>query len=423
MLATLWLQTDLGMTKLTAASVSEIMDLAKPNKTKFYFDEDMTGFGMYRTPGGTGTFFVEFRPVAGGTKKRLKLGRVGILKAGEAREAARKAIAHAGLGKDLAKERTDQRASVTVKALAQDYIEEYVAVRKKESSAEFYRTMLRKHIEPRLGTTKAVALTRIEVQRAHTAMSKVARISANRAMKLLSAAYNWGAKNGYVPEGFNPASGVDLNEEEGRERFLTSEEMARLGEAMQEAETVGFPVNAGTSKHAPKGQRVKMHPSVTGAIRLYLLTGMRLREVLHLRWDEVDLERGLLFLPDSKTGRKTVVLSTPAVDILKSLPRIGIYVIAGESAGQEDEKPRADLKRPWAAITKRASLPGLRIHDLRHSFASVGAWSGLGLPVIGKLLGHSDSKTTARYAHVDVDSSRRAADAIASQIAAAMGGK
>ncbi len=408
--------------KITAATVAEVMASAAPNKTKFYFDDDLTGFGMYRTPGGTGTFFAEFRPLAGGSKKRLKLGRVGTLKVSEAREAARRAIAHAGLGRDLAKDRSDERASVTVASLVSSYIESYVAVKKKASSADFYRTMLRKHITPACGSIKAASLTRVDVQRAHGTMSKTAKMSANRSVKLLSAAYGWGSKNGIVPEGTNPARGVELNKETGRERFLTTDEMQRLGDAMIEAETVGFEVNAGDAKHAPKGQRIKMHPSVTGAIRLLMLTGMRLREVLHLRWDEVDDERGLLFLPDSKTGRKTVVLSAPALDILKGLPKIGVYVIAGESAGLEDEKPRADLKRPWAAITRRAGLTGLRIHDLRHSFASVGAWSGLGLPVIGKLLGHADAKTTARYAHLDTDSSRRAADAIASQIASAMGG-
>lgn len=409
--------------RITAGTVDEVMKSALPNRTTFYFDDDLSGFGFYRTAGGTGTYFAEFRPIAGGAKKRMKLGRVGTLKAGEAREAARKAIAHAGLGKDLAKDRADERASVSVNMLVSTYIEEFVAANKKASSAEFYRTMLRKHLEPQIGQTKAVALARVDVQRAHSAMSKTARISANRAMKLLSAAYGWGAKNGYVPEGFNPASGVDLNREEGRERFLTADEMQRLGDAMREAETVGFPVNAGDTKHAPKGQRIKMHPAVTGAIRLIMLTGCRLREILHLRWSEVDLDRGLLFLPDSKTGKKTVVLSAAALAVLKEMPRIGIYVVAGESAGLEDEKPRADLKRPWAAITRRAGLDGLRIHDLRHSFASVGAWSGLGLPVIGKLLGHADVSTTQRYAHIADEAARRGADVIANQIADAIGGK
>ncbi len=413
----------MAIIKITASAITEVMGTAVPNKTTYYFDADLAGFGFYRTAAGTGTFFAEYRPVAGGAKKRIKLGRVGTLKANEAREAARKAIAHASLGRDLAKDRSDERASVTVKSLVSTYIEDFVAANKKASSAEFYRIMLNKHIEPRIGSVKAVALTRVEVQRAHGAMSKTARISANRAMKLLSAAYGWGAKNGYVPDGFNPATGVDLNKEEGRERFLSLDEMAALGEAMRNAETIGFEAVVSDAKHAPKGQRNKMHPCITGAIRLYMLTGMRLREVLHLRWDEVDLQRGLLFLPDSKTGRKTVVLSRAAVDVLTDLPRIGVYVIAGETAGLPDEKPRADLKRPWVAITKHAGLPGLRIHDLRHSFASVGAWSGLGLPIIGKLLGHADAKTTARYAHVDADSSRRAADAIAGQISAALGGK
>ncbi|NHT75075.1 site-specific integrase [Rhizobiaceae bacterium CRRU44] len=413
----------MGKLKITAASVSEVMGSALPATTTFFFDEDLAGFGFYRTAAGTGTYFVEYRPVAGGTKRRVKLGRVGTLKPAEAREAARKAVAHAGLGKDLAKERTDHRASVSVKALVDTYIDEFVATNRKASSVEFYRTIAKKHVEPRLGSMKAVGVTRVDVQRAHSAMSKEARVSANRAMKLLSAAYGWGAKHGYVQEGFNPASGVDLNKEQGRERFLSETEMARLGEAMREAETVGFEAVVSKAKHAPKGQRSVMHPSVTGAIRLLMLTGMRLREVLHLRWDEVDVQRGLLFLPDSKTGRRTIVLSAAAVEVLAGLPKIGIYVVAGDSAGLPDEKPRADLKRPWTAITKRAGLDGLRIHDLRHSFASVGAWSGLGLPVIGKLLGHSDAKTTQRYAHLDADSSRRAADAIASQISTAMGVK
>jgi integrase len=408
--------------KITATAVSQVMDSAKPNKTTFYFDADLAGFGFYRTPGNVGTFFAEFRPVAGGSKKRIKLGRVGTIKASEAREAARKALANAALGKDLAQGRADERASVTVKTLCSTYIEEYVAAKRKASSAGFYRIMLRKHIEPHLGTTKAIALTRVEVQRAHSAMSRKARISANRAMKLLSAAYNWGAKRGYVPDGFNPVVGVDVNEEEGRERFLTTAEMQRLGDAMREAETDGFPVNAGDAKHAPKGQRIKMHPSVTGAIRLLMLTGCRLREILHLRWSEIDMDRGIAYLSDSKTGRKPVVLSAAAVAVLKEMPRVGIYVVASDSAGTDGEKPRHDIKRPWTSICKRAGLQGLRIHDLRHSFASVGAWSGLGLPVIGALLGHADSKTTARYAHIADDAARRGADAIAGQIASAMNG-
>eukprot|EP00873_Tetraselmis_striata_P030732 jgi/Tetstr1/450996/TSEL_038032.t1 len=408
--------------RITATAVSELMETGIPNKTRYFYDTELSGFGFYRTPGNTGTYFAEFRPVAGGSKKRIKLGRVGTLKANEAREAARKAIANATLGKDLAQSRADERSALTVSALVKKYIDDHVADKRKPATVATYRASLSAHITPKIGTTKSTALMRPDVQRMHTAVSKAGKYSANRAVALLSATYIWAGKNGYVPEGMNPASGIERNREEARERFLSESEMKRLGEVLIEAETIGLPVNAGDAKHAPKGQRVKTSPSVTGAIRLIMLTGCRLREILNLRWDEVDMDRGLLFLPDSKTGKKTVVLSAAAIEVLRKMPRVGNYVVASESAALPNEKPRTDIKRPWGTITKRAGLEGLRIHDLRHSFASVGVWSGLGLPVIGKLLGHTDSKTTARYAHVDVDSSKRGADLIANRIATAIGG-
>ncbi|MBO6719414.1 MAG: tyrosine-type recombinase/integrase [Rhizobiaceae bacterium] len=407
--------------QIRSEAVAEIMKSARPNKTKFYFDDDLTGFGFYRTPGGTCTWFAEFRPVAGGNKKRLKLGRVGILKANEAREAARKAIAHAGLGRDLANDRASERAGGTVRELVEEYIN---GKDMKESSRDFYRITLRKHIAPHLGSTKAAAVTRVDVQRAHMKMSKTARYSANRAMALLSAAYVWGAKRGTVPEGMNPASAIDRNKEVARERYLTPEEMARLGDALREAETVGIQHKASDSKHAPKQKnRTVYGRHVTGAVRLLMLTGCRLREILNLRWEDYDEKRGLLLLPDSKSGRKTIVLSEAAQTEIYSIPRAGKYVIAGQSAATPDEKPRSDLKKPWAAISRRAGIEDVHIHDLRHTFASVGAGGGMSLLTIGKLLGHADAATTQRYAHLHVDPTRAAANAIAGQIAAAIRGK
>jgi integrase len=150
----------------------------------------------------------------------------------------------------------------------------------------------------------------------------------------------------------------------------------------------------------------------------WFLPGRRLREILNARWEHVDFERGILFLPDSKTGRKPVYLSAATLAILAGLPRIegNPFVIAG----MKDGAPRADLKKPWAAVTKAANLEGLRIHDLRHSFASIGAGASLGLPIIGKLLGHTQAATTQRYAHLGADPVRRAAETIGATIAAAM---
>jgi integrase len=225
-----------------------------------------------------------------------------------------------------------------------------------------------------------------------------------------------------APDGFNPTRRVERYREEGRERFLTSDELVRLGAAIREAETVGIPWDVDESKpkskHAQKSDRItKLSPHAAGALRLLLFTGCRLREVLHLKWTEIDFERGLLFLPSSKTGRKTVILNGPAVSVLEGLPRIGRYVIAGN----DPDKPRSDLKRPWLVVTKRSGLEGVRIHDLRHSFASFGAGSGLGLPIVGKLLGHATTRMTARYAHLDNDPLRRASESIAKQIAGALG--
>jgi integrase len=235
--------------------------------------------------------------------------------------------------------------------------------------------------------------------------------------------YAFAGRAGVVPEGTNPARGIDKFKESRRERFLTGEELERLGSAIREAETIGIPWTVDESrpraKHVPKAARItKINPSAAAALRLLLFTGCRLREILHLRWEYVDVQRGCLFLPDSKTGRKTVILNAPALAVLNGLERMSPYVVPGDDPCQ----PRHDLKRPWDAVTKRADLTGVRLHDLRHTYASFGAGSGLGLPVIGRLLGHTQAATTARYAHLDNDPLRRASETIASQISAALDG-
>jgi integrase len=142
-----------------------------------------------------------------------------------------------------------------------------------------------------------------------------------------------------------------------------------------------------------------------------------LREILGLRWEYVDVERGLLFLPDSKTGQKTIVLNAPALAVLSALPRVGSYVIMGD----DPEKPRHDLNRPWKLVSRHAALRDVRLHDLRHTHASFGASAGLGLPIIGKLLGHTQPGTTQRYAHLDLDPLRRASENIGTRLSIAMG--
>jgi integrase len=145
----------------------------------------------------------------------------------------------------------------------------------------------------------------------------------------------------------------------------------------------------------------------------------RLNEILKARWENVDLGRDTLYLPDSKTGAKTIYLGA-AAEILAGLDRVdgNPYVIVGALPG----KPRADLNCPWAAVKKAAGLDGLRLHDLRHHYASTGANMGQGLAILGGLLGHSSAAMTARYAHIDADPKKRAAESIGASINAVMNG-
>ena len=200
--------------------------------------------------------------------------------------------------------------------------------------------------------------------------------------------YAFGERSGVVAEGINPARRIEQFRERPRERFLTGEELERLGLAIREAEDEGHRLACKRSEtHGealPKAHnRFTIDAFAAAAIRLLLFTGCRLREILHLRWDQVDSDRGLLFLAgDSKTGKKTIILNAPALAVMTGLDGVGPYVIPGSCPAN----PRADLKRPWEAVVRRAGLEGVRLHDLRHTYASFGAGSGLGLPIIGKLL-------------------------------------
>jgi integrase len=386
----------------------------------------MAGFGCRVTPAGAKSWIVEYRAHFGGrrtAKKRITLGTTSAITADTARHAAQEILARVRLGEDVAAERAAERCAPTIAELADRYMREEVRPLRKPRTVVLYEAYFRLHIRPELGTKRARDVTRGDVAQLHRKIGARTPAAANRVLTLLSGLFSWAAKIGAIPEGLRPAKGVTKYREEGRERYLTVEELGRLGDALREAETMGIPWQVDetkpTAKHAPRpeNRRVKISPAATAAIRLLLFTGCRLREILHLQWTEVDFDRGMLFLADSKTGRKPVILSSAALAVLSGLPRAGRFVIPGATPF----RPRHDLQKPWATVAKRAGLDGLRLHDLRHSFAAVGAGSGFGLPVIGKLLGHRNFETTARYAHVDANPLRVAANRIADQLAAALG--
>ncbi|MEZ5782756.1 MAG: tyrosine-type recombinase/integrase [Rhizobiaceae bacterium] len=409
-----------------------VVDAIKPDGTDFYlFDGELIGFGVRVRKSGTMSYIVRYRATSGkhAPVSRMTIAKVGKVTPDQARERAKELLADVVKGSDPAKERSEYRKAPTFEEVAGKFLE-HVEAKRKPNTAVSYQQLLAKHAYPAFGKKKAAEVSSDDVEKLHLKLAEKP-MTANRVRAIISSMYNWATsgKKKHLPAGTaNPAEGLAKYTEQRRERFLTTEEISRLAAAISEGETTGIPWEPDPEKkvkHARKPQNrfVKLHPSAALAMRLLLLTGARLREVLHLKWEYVDFERGLLLLPDSKTGRKTVILNAPALALLTEAPRLGAYVIAGETAGTKDEKPRADLKKPWAAVTKRAGLDNLRIHDLRHSFASFGAGGGMGLPVIGKLLGHTQPATTARYAHLDADPLRKASNVIGNTIAAAMGEK
>lgn len=400
-----------------------LKELAPSERTYIRYDSDLPGFGVRVTPTGNAAWIVEYRPNGGGRRsatRRMTLGSVRKLPLEKARAEAERILARATLGDDPAADRREQREAATIADLIEAFLRESVRPRKKARTVELYDSYFRLHVIPVLGTRKTRDITHADISRLHRKLGATRPVTANRVVMLLSGLFTWAGKAGEVDESFNPARGVEKFREQAKERFLSTEELARLGAALAEAEGEGIPWDDGkpASKHGRKveNRRSVFGPHAVAAIRLLLFSGARLREVLHLRWEHVDTERGLLLLPDSKTGKKTIILNAPAMSVLATLPRFGAYVVPGN----DPDRPRHDLKKVWDAVSRRAALEGVRLHDLRHTFASYGAGAGMGLPIVGKLLGHSQPSTTARYAHLADDPLRMAADRIGGTIAAAL---
>lgn len=437
----------------TAKLTKRFVDGIKTDGSRtLWFDADLKGFGLKVEPSGVMTWIVEYRAGAGGRaaqKKRLTIGKCGALTPDEARQLAKDVLAKVHAGEDPAATKADRKAAKTVAELCDAYLAEaekgqIITKRgavKKASTLVADRGRIARHIKPLLGKKLVRDVTSADVERflrdvangktaADVKTKKRGRAivtggkgTATRTVRLLGGIFSYAIDRGIRAD--NPTHGVRKYADNQGARFLNSEELQRLGQALQEAETIGLPwdadLNGPGAKHLPKRaehRRVVIGPHATAAVRLLILTGCRLGEILSLQWRHFDVERGLLFLPDSKTGAKTVILGAPALAVLAGVPRIEgcDYVIAGE----KKDRPRSDLKRPWAMLKRAAGLEDVRLHDLRHTYASHGAAAGMGLTVVGRLLGHADVKTTNRYSHFDADPLRRAANAIGASLAAAM---
>lgn len=413
--------------RITKSSVDALRAVA--GKPAFLWDNELRGLGVKATPAGRKVYLVQYRLGGrGGRAQRVTLGTHGNITADEARQKAKQVLGKIADGIDVAAEKRKQkqvdRSAPTIAELAADFIEILVKAKRKPSTRAAYERLLGKLVLPALGQRRVRDVTRGDVERWHLGL-KATPIQGNRALAVLSTLFSWAIRGDYRPDRQNPCAGIEKFKEEPRKRYLSERELAVLGAALREAESIGAPwavdETKPTAKHVPKQaehRRTKIDLYAAAAIRLFVLTGARLGEILTLKWAYLDLDAGVLRLPDSKTGAKILNLNAPALAVLAALPRDADnpYVIPGELPG----KHRIDIKRPWNMVRKLAGFHDVHIHDLRHTTASVAVASNVSLALIGGLLGHKSQQTTQRYAHLSDDPLRDAAEKVGARVQRAM---
>ena len=369
----------------------------KFDRETLVWDKHLPGFAVRVYPSGTRTYVVQTRGPYGA--RRVTLGRHGAIGATEARRRAWQVIARIKAGQEpLPEHSTSRRAfGPRLADVAARYMDEYVAVHCKPATLRIRSAAIYRHIVPRLGKLRIGSVRRRHVIALHQRLAATP-VLANNAVITLSQIFTKAQDWGILAEGTNPCRHVELYRQRKRERFLTEAEFKRLGRVLDEAADCGGAT-----------------PEAIVAIRLLILTGCRRGEILGLRWDEVDLEARELRLQDTKTGPRVVPLSPAAVQLLAELPRSAgsRWVIPGRKPGTHLVR----LGNAWRLLRKRAGLNDVRLHDLRHSFASSALALGESLPMIARLLGHRQISSTARYAHLARASVHEAAARVADSLA------
>jgi integrase len=373
--------------KLTQASVE---NLIPDGRDRIMFDRGLPGFAIRITPIGTKLFLMQAR--IGGRKQRVTIGRYPDLTVVQARELALQALADMRRGINP---RTRTTTEMTIAQLADKWMSNYVRPKLKARTVYDYERLLSQHVLPTLGQLSVASITRDDIVRLHVAMARIPR-RANYTISTVRALINFGIDLGLRPPASNPARRIKMYRERLHERFLSEDEVGKAAEGIEQAERAG-----------------KIGPHGAAGLRLALFTGARSGEITAIEWSHIDWQRRLIRLPDSKTNEpRTIHLSEAALEVLKTVPRIGRFVIAGAKPNE----PYKNLKRAWIVAREYAGLQDCRLHDLRHSFASLAAGRGVSLQVIGKLLGHRVPQTTARYAHL----ARDAVAAVNDELGAAM---
>ena len=384
-----------------------VVDGLKPeHNTYIVRDAEVPGYSVRVYPSGRRAFFYRYR-VGGGRGAQIReprIGNYGELTPDQAKKIAKDWAARARQGRDPMAERQAERNAPTMSELFDRYLSEHASRHKKPSSLRNDVRMIEKRLRPKFGKARVKSITRQKIRAFHLSLEDKP-YEANRTLALLSKVFSFAADDlEWIRRGDHPVKGIKRFEEKKRKRYLSQAELARLGEALAKAEA--GELHRSVSKYA------------VAMLRLLVITGARHSEILQLKWEEVNFERGCIELQDSKTGEKEIYLPPAALQVLSELPRKtgNAHVIVGKKQGTH----LVNIKDSWNAIRKEAGLDDVRLHDLRHSFASVGARAGMSLPVIGALLGHRETATTARYAHLSDDPLRSAAESIGEEIADAM---
>ena len=384
-------RSELRITKRTVDA------LTVESEDAVFWDRDLPGFGVRVHATGRKVYVVQSRGKAG--PKRVTLGRHGDMSTDEARKRAALVIDRIKRGEDPFPKPPEPE--LTVSELSERFMRTHVKAHCKPNTVAAYRFALDGHILPVLGEMAITDVGRREISALHHQLHDTP-VMANWTVNILSRMFSLAEAWERLPPGRNPCRSVRRYKTRSRERFLTPEEFRRLGRVLQEAEKDG-----------------SVWPPAIAAIRLLLLTGCRKSEILTLRWDDVDRTTGELRLRDAKAGPRMVPLTSAAGAVLDGIPRIegNPKVIVGQRRNDR----LLNLDHYWQSIRVQAGLEDVRIHDLRHSYASRALALGESLPVIGKLLGHRQVSTTARYAHLMRDAEKEAATRVGDSIGAHLG--
>ena len=406
--------------KVAKLSNRLIESLTPRSKRYIVWDEARKGFGLRVEVSGLKSFIVRYRAAGGGRNapaREMVIGRYDTWKADDARKEAGKIFNRVDAGQDPASDRNRKRTELTMSGLCELYLKEGTT-NKKASTLAIDKGRIEHHIVPLLGkrlvsevdsrdikrfmqdVAKGKTKADIKTKFRGRAIVEGGKGTAARTVGLLGGIFTFAIEEKMRAD--NPVRGVKRFADNKGERFLSANELASLGEAIRQVEAQG------ANKFA------------IAIIRLLTFTGARKSEITKLKWQEVDFDRSCLRLADSKSGAKVVPLGPPALAVLSGLIQSdeSQFVFPAESGGLAFQ----GTEKVWRKLRLAAGLTGLRIHDLRHSFASAGLLAGDNLAIIGKLLGHADVKTTARYAHLSDDPVKQAANRISNSIAAAMEG-